>query len=384
MLGNPDPAQVSLSNEVVDRTENLSADPTRQCDSCSAPPGGRRPARNSSHPASSASLRACKSVSATVLIGFSSVLRIGPVTVSSKSINAHYQSRSGRLPCVDHRQNRVHFRVDRVDSRIADSFDKVALTGRLDLAIVTPGQDDFRRVRNGLPGRTDDRLSARATQRKRPQGRGPGVLNCPSRLAACLAHSHTLDVPGAYSSHQGWSPRCEFSSPAEPVTSARRSSPCSWSRDTASASSTRSSSAATACLPCCSNRFFELIKGDVCDPAAVKTALDGIDAVIHLAAIVGYPACKKEPQRRPGDQRRGDRQPAAPPQARPEGHLRLDRQHLRLDPRLRLQRRNTPRLRSRSTARPRPPPSRWCSTPATASPIASPPPSASATGCGST
>ncbi|WP_169976626.1 NAD-dependent epimerase/dehydratase family protein [Tautonia rosea] len=49
-------------------------------------------------------------------------------------------------------------------------------------------------------------------------------------------------------------------------------------------------------LPCCQNRFFELQKGDVCDPKTVETALEGVDAVIHLAAIVGYPACKKEPQ----------------------------------------------------------------------------------------
>src|SRR6185312_8744273 len=48
-------------------------------------------------------------------------------------------------------------------------------------------------------------------------------------------------------------------------------------------------------LPCCQNRFFELSKGDVCDDAAVAKALDGVEAVIHLAAIVGYPACKKEP-----------------------------------------------------------------------------------------
>ena len=48
-------------------------------------------------------------------------------------------------------------------------------------------------------------------------------------------------------------------------------------------------------LPCCQNRHFELMKGDVCDPAGVKKALDGVDAVVHLAAIVGYPACKKEP-----------------------------------------------------------------------------------------
>src|SRR3954447_22988941 len=49
-------------------------------------------------------------------------------------------------------------------------------------------------------------------------------------------------------------------------------------------------------LPCCQNRFFELIKGDVCDQAGVAKALDGMDAIVHLAAIVGYPACKKEPQ----------------------------------------------------------------------------------------
>ena len=49
-------------------------------------------------------------------------------------------------------------------------------------------------------------------------------------------------------------------------------------------------------LPCCQNRFFELMKGDVTDREGMKKALDGVDAVVHLAAIVGYPACKKEPQ----------------------------------------------------------------------------------------
>ncbi len=48
-------------------------------------------------------------------------------------------------------------------------------------------------------------------------------------------------------------------------------------------------------LPCCQSRHFELIKGDVTDEAQMVKALDGVDAVIHLAAIVGYPACKKEP-----------------------------------------------------------------------------------------
>jgi nucleoside-diphosphate-sugar epimerase len=49
-------------------------------------------------------------------------------------------------------------------------------------------------------------------------------------------------------------------------------------------------------LPCTSNRSFEFTRGDAGDPATLKTALDGVDAIVHLAAIVGYPACKKEPQ----------------------------------------------------------------------------------------
>ena len=49
-------------------------------------------------------------------------------------------------------------------------------------------------------------------------------------------------------------------------------------------------------LPCCQHRSFELMKGDVSDPEGVAKALDGVEAIVHLAAIVGYPACKKEPQ----------------------------------------------------------------------------------------
>jgi nucleoside-diphosphate-sugar epimerase len=39
---------------------------------------------------------------------------------------------------------------------------------------------------------------------------------------------------------------------------------------------------------------FDFVRGDVCDAATLKRALRGADAVIHLAAIVGYPACKRD------------------------------------------------------------------------------------------
>tara|TARA_R100000008_G_C3582745_1_gene169757 strand:+ start:497 stop:1426 length:930 start_codon:yes stop_codon:yes gene_type:complete len=44
------------------------------------------------------------------------------------------------------------------------------------------------------------------------------------------------------------------------------------------------------------NPKFNLIKADVRDIAKLKEATKSVDAVIHLAAIVGYPACKNEPE----------------------------------------------------------------------------------------
>lgn len=41
---------------------------------------------------------------------------------------------------------------------------------------------------------------------------------------------------------------------------------------------------------------FSFAKGDVRDEAVVEQALDGIDAVVHLAAIVGDPACARQPE----------------------------------------------------------------------------------------
>jgi nucleoside-diphosphate-sugar epimerase len=40
----------------------------------------------------------------------------------------------------------------------------------------------------------------------------------------------------------------------------------------------------------------EVVRGDVRDAAARAAALDGADAVVHLAAIVGDPACAREPE----------------------------------------------------------------------------------------
>jgi nucleoside-diphosphate-sugar epimerase len=48
-------------------------------------------------------------------------------------------------------------------------------------------------------------------------------------------------------------------------------------------------------LSACPHPRFEFHKGDLRDDAAVARALDGVDAVVHLAAIVGDPACARQP-----------------------------------------------------------------------------------------
>lgn len=49
-------------------------------------------------------------------------------------------------------------------------------------------------------------------------------------------------------------------------------------------------------LPYFRNAGFEFTKGDVRDGAAVRNAMRGCDVVVHLAAIVGFPACRKYPE----------------------------------------------------------------------------------------
>lgn len=41
--------------------------------------------------------------------------------------------------------------------------------------------------------------------------------------------------------------------------------------------------------------FFEFCRGDIRDASAVQDAMRGMDAVVHLAAIVGDPACARQP-----------------------------------------------------------------------------------------
>jgi nucleoside-diphosphate-sugar epimerase len=41
---------------------------------------------------------------------------------------------------------------------------------------------------------------------------------------------------------------------------------------------------------------FELVRGSVADEPVLDKALEGCDLVVHLAAIVGFPACRKHPE----------------------------------------------------------------------------------------
>lgn len=49
-------------------------------------------------------------------------------------------------------------------------------------------------------------------------------------------------------------------------------------------------------LPSWGNPRFAFIRGDVRDQEARRRALEGVDAVVHLAAIVGDPACSRQPE----------------------------------------------------------------------------------------
>ena len=49
-------------------------------------------------------------------------------------------------------------------------------------------------------------------------------------------------------------------------------------------------------LPVMDNANLTIVKGDVTDHENLRPYVEACDGVIHLSAIVGYPACKKEPE----------------------------------------------------------------------------------------
>ncbi|MFC1461076.1 NAD-dependent epimerase/dehydratase family protein [Verrucomicrobiota bacterium] len=51
----------------------------------------------------------------------------------------------------------------------------------------------------------------------------------------------------------------------------------------------------TSLLPCFINPDFEFIEGDVRDRETVKTAVQGVDMIVNLAALVGAPVCAAKP-----------------------------------------------------------------------------------------
>jgi len=49
-------------------------------------------------------------------------------------------------------------------------------------------------------------------------------------------------------------------------------------------------------LPFFNNKNFEFVKGDIRDKDKLKEVVKGNDIIIHLAAIVGFPACRMNPE----------------------------------------------------------------------------------------
>src|SRR5688572_12944519 len=48
-------------------------------------------------------------------------------------------------------------------------------------------------------------------------------------------------------------------------------------------------------LPWCGHPHLDIIQGDVSNQATAQLALQGMDAIVHLAGLVGAPACALEP-----------------------------------------------------------------------------------------
>ena len=48
-------------------------------------------------------------------------------------------------------------------------------------------------------------------------------------------------------------------------------------------------------MDCCAKKYFQFVRGDICDYALINTLISESDLIIPLAAIVGAPACKRNP-----------------------------------------------------------------------------------------
>lgn len=48
-------------------------------------------------------------------------------------------------------------------------------------------------------------------------------------------------------------------------------------------------------LDCCENKNFSIIRGDCRNKDTLRKAIDGVDIIIHLAALVGAPICNADP-----------------------------------------------------------------------------------------
>src|SRR5262249_6473647 len=155
---------------------------------------------------------------------------------------------------------------------------KVALTRLRDSAIVSPGQDGPGRARVARTGEAEERLPPRATQWR---GRKDEGLAWEQPVSPCgVIHARTTST---------------FQARLEPP----RMEPAMRILVTGGAGYVGSTLVPMlleqghrvrvldtlkfgghGLLPCCSNRFFELVRGDVTDPAAVKSELDRIEALI--------------------------------------------------------------------------------------------------------
>jgi nucleoside-diphosphate-sugar epimerase len=49
-------------------------------------------------------------------------------------------------------------------------------------------------------------------------------------------------------------------------------------------------------LPFLRNQRYELVQGDIRDSNGLKDSVQSVDAIVHLAGVVGYPACKRDPE----------------------------------------------------------------------------------------